>query len=155
MIPGRRNRLALHPLKPGMYRGACAEYCGDSHALMNFYVVVHGKEEFAQWLAREAQPARPPATPLAARGQEAFLANGCGACHTVRGTPATGVVGPDLTHIGGRLSLAAGILPNEPEDFVRWIAHVREIKPGARMPPFGMLPQDDLRAIAEYLNGLQ
>ena len=155
MIPGRRNRLALHPTKAGLYRGACAEYCGASHALMNFYVVVEEKQEFAQWLQRQAQPALPPVDPLAVRGGELFLSNGCGACHTIRGTPAAGVVGPDLTHVGSRASLAAGILPNEPDAFLRWIAHVKEIKPEARMPEFAMLPQDDLRAIAAYLNGLQ
>jgi cytochrome c oxidase subunit 2 len=155
MIPGRRNRLALHPTKPGVYRGACAEYCGASHALMNFYVVVQEKPEFAQWLERQAQPAQPPMDAFALRGREAFLSNGCGACHTIRGTPATGVVGPDLTHVGSRVSLAAGILRNEPDAFLRWIRQVKEIKPGARMPEFAMLPQDDLRAIAAYLNGLQ
>ncbi len=122
MIPGRLTRLALEPTRTGVFRGVCAEYCGTSHALMSFYVVVMEKEEFDRWLAHQAAPAEPPAEPLAARGQELFLANGCGACHTVRGTPADGVIGPDLTHVGSRLSLAAGILPNEPDAFQRWIA---------------------------------
>ena len=82
----------------------------------------------------------PAAGPAGPRGQVAFDANGCGACHTVRGTAADGVVGPDLTHVGSRLSLAAGTLPNERDDFLRWITHSRDVKPDVHMPVFGMLP---------------
>jgi cytochrome c oxidase subunit 2 len=155
MIPGRVNRLALEPTRTGVFRGACAEYCGTSHALMNFSVVVLEKEDFARWLAHQAAPAQEPTPPLAAHGQMLFLANGCSACHTIRGTPADGVVGPDLTHVGGRLSLGAGILPNNPEAFLRWIARIDEVKPGVHMPAFGMLPPEDLQALAVYLEGLQ
>jgi cytochrome c oxidase subunit 2 len=155
MIPGRRNRLTLQPTRTGVFRGACAEYCGASHALMSFAVVVEEKAAFASWLALQAQPARPPADPLAATGRDVFLASGCGACHTIRGTGAAGVVGPDLTHVGGRRSLAAGTLGNEPHAFHRWIALTAAIKPGARMPAFGMVPAHELRALAAYLDGLQ
>ena len=155
MIPGRVTRLALEPTKTGTFRGACAEYCGGPHALMNFYVVVVEREDFARWLAHQRTPARPPAGALAARGRELFLANGCGACHTVRGTPADGVVGPDLTHVGSRVSLGAGILPNEPDDFRRWVARTDDVKPGVHMPAFGMLPPEDVRALAAYLDGLE
>lgn len=155
MIPGRVTYLAIQPTKTGVFRGACAEYCGASHALMNFYVEVMEKEAFAHWLAHQATPAQQPAEPLAARGQELFLANGCSACHTVRGTPAAGVIGPDLTHVGSRLSIAAGTLSNEPDDFRRWIAHTENVKPGVQMPTFGMLPEEDLRALAVYLEGLK
>jgi cytochrome c oxidase subunit 2 len=92
---------------------------------------------------------------LAGRGRELFLANGCGACHTVRGTPADGVVGPDLTHVGSRLSLGAGILRNEPDAFRRWIASPEHVKPGVLMPAFGMLPPGELRALAAYLEELK
>jgi cytochrome c oxidase subunit 2 len=155
MIPGRRNRLALQPTRTGIFRGACAEYCGTSHALMSFYVVVLPQADFARWLARQGEPARSPSAPLARRGQELFLANGCGACHTVRGTPADGVVGPDLTHVGSRLSLGAGLLPNAPVHFRRWIARTEDVKPDVHMPAFGMLPPEDLRALAAYLDALE
>jgi cytochrome c oxidase subunit II len=155
MIPGRVNRLTLEPTRTGVFRGVCAEYCGTSHALMNFSVVVLEKEEFARWLAHQAEPAQEPTPTLAAHGQMLFLANGCSACHTIRGTPADGVVGPDLTHVGGRLSLGAGILPNDPEAFLRWIAHTEDVKPGVHMPAFGVLPAEDLQALAAYLEGLQ
>jgi cytochrome c oxidase subunit 2 len=155
MIPGRRNRLVLEPTRTGVFRGVCAEYCGTSHALMRFDVVVLEQEDFAVWLKHQHAPAQPPTQPLAAHGQELFLTNGCGACHTVRGTPADGVVGPDLTHVGSRLSLGAGILPNDPEAFLRWIAHTEDVKPGVHMPAFGMLPPEDVRALAAYLDGLE
>jgi cytochrome c oxidase subunit II len=155
MIPGRVTRLALLPTRTGVFRGVCAEYCGASHALMNFNVVVMEKAEFDRWLEEQARPATPPAEPTTARGQALFLANGCGACHAVRGTEAAGVIGPDLTHVGSRRSLAADTLANEPDAFRRWIAHTDIIKPGALMPKFGMLPEDDLRALAAYLEGLK
>jgi cytochrome c oxidase subunit 2 len=122
---------------------------------MSFSVVVLEQADFAAWLTHQQTPAQPPIQPLAAHGQEVFLANGCGACHTVRGTPADGVIGPDLTHVGSRLSLGAGILPNDPGAFLRWLAHVDNVKPGALMPAFGMLPLEDLQALAAYLDGLE
>lgn len=155
MIPGRVNRTALEPTRTGVFRGVCAEYCGTSHALMAFPVVVLEEPAFEAWLERQAAPAPAPEDDLAVRGREAFLANGCGACHAIRGTPADGTVGPDLTHVGGRLSLGAGILPNEPEAFVRWISDTEELKPGVHMPSFGMLPEEQLRALAAYLSGLE
>jgi cytochrome c oxidase subunit 2 len=155
MIPGRVTRLALTPTRTGVFRGACAEYCGTSHALMSFYVVVEEKEAFDRWLAHQQAPALTPTATVAARGQELFLANGCGACHTIRGTPANGVVGPDLTHVGGRLSVGAGILPNDIQAIVRWIARTEHTKPGVLMPHFGMLPEEELQAMAVYLKGLE
>jgi cytochrome c oxidase subunit 2 len=155
MIPGRLNRLTLQPTRTGIFRGVCAEYCGTSHALMSFYVVILEKADFAAWLEHQQTPAQSPVQPLATRGQELFLANGCGACHTVRGTPADGVIGPDLTHVGSRLSLGAGIQANEPDAFLRWLAHTDKVKPGVHMPAFGMLPQTDLQALADYLDGLE
>jgi cytochrome c oxidase subunit 2 len=155
MIPGRRTRLALEATRTGLFQGVCAEYCGTSHALMKFSVVVLEKHDFIRWLAHQAEPARTPAQPLARRGQELFLRDGCSACHAVRGTPAAGVVGPDLTHVGGREGLGAATLPNERDDFVRWLASTESLKPGVHMPAFGMLPAEDLQALAAYLDGLE
>jgi cytochrome c oxidase subunit 2 len=155
MIPGRVTRLALTPTRTGVFRGVCAEYCGTSHALMRFYVVVEEKEEFDRWLAHQGQPALAATEPLAKRGQDLFLANGCSACHMVRGTAADGVIGPDLTHVGSRLSIAADTLPAELDDFRRWITVTEELKPGAHMPQFAMLPPEELQALAVYLEGLK
>ena len=155
MIPGRITRLVLRPDRVGEYRGACAEYCGGSHALMAFPVVVMEPAEFDAWLRAQAAPARAPGEEPARRGQALFLANGCGGCHSVRGTEADGVIGPDLTHVGSRLSLGAGVLPNEPAEFARWLAHTERIKPEVRMPAYSMLAREELDAIAAYLEGLQ
>ena len=155
MIPGRRTRLVLHPTRTGRFRGVCAEYCGTSHALMAFPVVVMEKEEFARWLEAQRGPAAQPPDPEAMRGRELFFASGCAACHTIGGTSAQGVVGPNLTHVGSRLSLGAGILPNERGAFLRWIERTDHLKPGVHMPAFGMLPPGELRALAAYLESLQ
>ena len=155
MIPGRVNRLVLEPTRTGIFRGVCAEFCGESHALMAFSVEVMEPAAFEQWRARQAEGAAAPATPEAADGQALFDQVGCGACHAVRGTAAAGTIGPDLTHLADRATLAAGILPNDRDALVRWIGHAETIKPGSRMPSFGMLPQDHVEAIAAYLEGLE
>jgi cytochrome c oxidase subunit 2 len=155
MIPGRVTRLSLTPTRTGVFRGACAEYCGTSHAWMSFYVVVEEKTAFDRWLTNQKAPARPLSEPVSMRGQELFVANGCGACHTIRGTQARGVLGPDLTHVGGRLSLGAGMLPNNAETLLRWIARTEQVKPGVLMPAFGMLPNEDLKALAAYMEALK
>jgi cytochrome c oxidase subunit II len=155
MIPGRTTRLVALPTRTGSFRGACAEYCGTSHALMAFSVEVMEPAAFEQWLAREAAGAKDPATPEAAHGQTLFEQVGCGACHAVRGTTAEGTIGPDLTHLAGRATLGAGILPNDRAALVRWITQTETIKPGSRMPSFGALPADHVEAIATYLEGLE
>jgi len=155
MIPGRVNELVLEPTRTGVFRGVCAEYCGTSHALMEFEAVVMPQDEFDAWLAAQAQPARPPRSDPARLGLAAFQRNGCGACHTIRGTPADGTLGPDLTHVASRLTLAAGVLGVEAADFRRWIAHTHAVKPDAHMPAFGMLPESELNNMAQYLSELQ
>jgi cytochrome c oxidase subunit 2 len=155
MIPGRVNRLSLEPTRVGTYRGACAEFCGLSHARMNFDVVVMEPAAFDQWLEGQAAPAAPLTSAAAERGQEAFLAQGCAVCHTIRGTGARGVVGPDLTHVGSRLHIAAGLLPATPAEFERWIGHTQTLKPGALMPAFPSLPPDVLQSLGAYLAGLE
>ncbi|MSU89286.1 c-type cytochrome [Rhodobacteraceae bacterium 2CG4] len=155
MIPGRETRMSLEPLEPGEYRGQCAEFCGDSHALMAFGAVVMEPEAFREWLEHEATDAAPPATEAARAGRAVFLAEGCGSCHTVRGTPADGTIGPDLTHLAGRTTLAAGVLPMTADALKRWIADPRAIKPGARMPGFDHLGDARLDLLAAYLEGLE
>ncbi len=158
MIPGRVTYLTVRPTATGIFRGACAEYCGTSHALMAFYVEVMEKAAFDAWLDHQARPAvvqAQDAAPDAARGGELFTSNGCGACHTVRGTAARGDIGPDLTHVGGRLSLGAGILEMRPDKLRDWLARTAHIKPGVHMPEFSMLPDADLQALAAYLHGLK
>jgi cytochrome c oxidase subunit 2 len=155
MIPGRITRLALEPTRAGVFRGACAEYCGASHALMAFDVVVTDADAFQRWLDAEAAPATPSADAAAARGQATFFANGCSACHTVRGTAAAGRIGPDLTHVASRISIGAATLPNQAQSLVRWIRDTDRVKPGVHMPAFRALPSDELTALASYLGSLR
>lgn len=155
MIPGRVTRLTLKPTRTGRFRGQCAEYCGTSHALMAFEVLVVERDQFDAWLAQQRQPAAEPAAQRLVDGRDAFFLNGCSSCHTIRGTPARGIMGPDLTHVGSRLSLGAGILPNETPAFARWIAHTDTVKPAVLMPHWSMLPEEELVALSAYLESLQ
>ncbi len=154
MFPGRETRLGLEPFRTGTFRGQCAELCGTGHALMAFPAVVMEPEEFQAWLANEALPASEPQDAAARRGEGLFLSEGCGACHTVRGTPADGTFGPDLTHVGGRLTIGAGTLPNTAEAFATWIAETHAVKPGADMPEYDLLGAEALADLAHFLDGL-
>lgn len=155
MIPGRETFMSLRPEVAGVYRGQCAEFCGASHALMAFETVAMESDAFAEWLDAEAGDAQAPATTEAERGEEVFRREGCGACHTVRGTDAAGRVGPDLTHVGSRVSLAAGTLGVERDEFARWLGHTESIKPEVRMPTYDFLPEEDIYDLAAYLEGLK
>lgn len=155
MIPGRTNILRLTADRAGTYGGQCAEYCGGPHALMGFMVVAHEPERFRQVLAARRAPALPPASPEAIAGAEVFAASGCGACHRVAGTEANGLAGPDLTHVGSRVTLGAGILPNNRGTLGGWISNSHDIKPGNRMPPYRMLSGEELLALTAYLEGLK
>ena len=155
MIPGRTTRLVLHPTRTGVFRGACAEYCGTSHALMNFYVRVVPRSEFDNWLDKQRENAAAPTDAAARRGQHIFVRSGCGACHSVRGTDARGAIGPDLTHVGSRLSVGAGILPNSTESLQRWLSLTGHIKPDAEMPAFDVLPENELLDLVAYLEQLK
>jgi cytochrome c oxidase subunit 2 len=122
---------------------------------MAFTAVVMEPDAFEAWLARQAAPAQAVGTTEGRLGLDAFLANGCGACHTVRGTTADGVIGPDLTHVGGREMLAGGVVANDLQGLRDWITAPTQYKPSAHMPAFAMLPEEDIRAIAVWLDGLR
>lgn len=147
MIPGRTTHLALEPTRTGVFGGWCAEYCGLSHARMRFVARVVEPEAFTSWVEQQLQPS-PPSRDA---GTHLFVSTGCGACHTVRGTPADGLIGPDLTHVGSREAVGAGILPNESQGFAEFLTHVSHLKPESQMPTFDMLPASDIRLLAEYL----
>lgn len=155
MIPGRVTRMSLLPTVPGEFRGQCAEFCGESHAWMAFTARTMTPEDFAVWLETEAAPAQEPETELQALGRDLFLSQGCGGCHAIRGTPARGRVGPDLTHLGSRGNLAAGALEVTQEDLIAWITNPEAIKPAAKMPAFDHLPRPQIAAMAAYLESLE
>lgn len=155
MVPGHDNLLRTTPAAVGVYRGQCAEFCGVQHALMAIMVVIEPAAEFARWLAAQAEPADEPEDGLQARGRALFLASGCGACHAVRGTEARGRLGPDLTHVGSRLTIGAGVLPQNVGTLGGWVANSQAIKPGNLMPAFDQFAGEDLRALAAWLAGLE
>lgn len=153
LIPGRENELRLSPQRTGTYRGPCAEFCGWQHAHMGLIVVVEPRDRFDAWRAAQLAPAAPPANDEQRRGQEVFLSSPCVMCHTVRGTPAGGRVGPDLTHLASREYLAAGTLPLTRGSLAAWIVDPQSVKPGAHMPVVPLEP-GDLDPLAAWLMGL-
>jgi cytochrome c oxidase subunit II len=155
MIPGRVNRMVVKADHPGELRGQCAEFCGGPHARMALHVIAMQPDEFASWRAQQRRPATPAATSTAERGAQAFHARGCGVCHDVRGTGESGTRGPDLTHVASRVSLGAATLPVGAGAFAAWIAASHHLKPGNLMPPYDMLPANEIGAIAAYLETLQ
>lgn len=154
MIPGRVNVLRLRADTAGVFRGQCAEYCGAQHAKMAFHVVADDTTEFEAWVAAQRLAALAPRTPTLQHGMRLFLTH-CGICHTIRGTAAAGELGPDLTHIGNRRSIAAGTLPNNTGTLAGWIAASQHIKPENRMPSFDRFSGTDLTALAAYLESLK
>lgn len=153
-IPGNVNSLWFQADSAGVYRGQCAEFCGHQHAKMAFLVIAEPPDSFAKWLARQRDTAMTPTDSLARRGQEVFLGSSCVMCHAIAGTPAGSRVGPDLTHLASRRTIAAGSLPNTPGNLAGWIVDPQAIKPGVRMPPNQLAPAD-LQALLGYLETLK
>lgn len=154
LIPGDTNDVWMRADEVGQFLGMCAEYCGVQHARMRFMVVSQPADEYAAWLADERAPSRAAATPSEIAGAQDFLQVGCAGCHTVRGTAAAGVAGPDLTHLASRLTIAAGTLPNTRGNLGGWIANPQHIKPGNHMPELPITgPQ--LQSLLDYLGALR
>jgi cytochrome c oxidase subunit 2 len=150
MLPGRTNLLRIQADEAGQFGGVCAEYCGGPHALMGFVAIAHQPADYASWQqGRMARLAQVNATGGA--GRQLFIESGCGACHRVAGTEANGLAGPDLTHVGSRATLGAGILPNHRGTLIGWIGDSQGIKPGNRMPSYDTLSAAELTAIAGWL----
>lgn len=151
MIPGRTNTLSLLPTRVGVFRAPCAEFCGASHALMAFSVVVMEREAYAAWRRLQAAGHEPGGS----EGARLFAHHGCAGCHGLRGLAPTASLGPDLTFFGQRQTVGAGALANTRENVARFIRDPAKIKPGATMPAFDMVPEADIAAIADYLVGLR
>jgi len=154
LIPGRTAKLQFRADRPGVYRGQCAEFCGYQHAYMGFQVFADAPADYAKWEARQRLEAGTPTDATLQRGQQVFLGSTCIMCHTVNGTTAQANFGPDLTHVGGRTTLAAGMLRNTPQDLRRWIADPQKIKPGTNMPS-STLSDTDLDALVAWLESLK
>lgn len=154
-IPGQRNHLRIRATEAGTFRGECAEYCGIQHAHMNLVVIADEPVDFDRWLARRrAGAGLTPSSEEAARGEVVFTREACAGCHAVKGTQATGRIGPDLSDFGSRKSIGSMTVPNTRSNLARWITDPESLKPGNLMPPTS-LSADDLAAITAYLDGLQ
>jgi len=154
LVPGNKNYLWLNIRRPGDYIGACSEFCGQQHAWMRIHVVAQEPADFARWLDSNARNANPPADALARAGETLFQTRTCAGCHRIRGTPADGAAGPDLTHVGNRSTILTGLLSTNEENLASWIDHPQEIKQGSYMPSF-MFSKDSIKAIAHYLEQLK
>jgi cytochrome c oxidase subunit 2 len=139
---------------PGVFRGQCAEFCGHQHAHMAFLVVAEPVDDFLRWLQRQREGAPQPRTAAERRGHDVFMKGPCVMCHTIRGTSAGSRFGPDLTHVAGRQTIAAGTLPTTRGHLAGWIADSQSIKPGNRMPPT-VLSGEDLQALLTYIESLK
>jgi cytochrome c oxidase subunit 2 len=152
-IPGQTNVIELYANTPGRYRGECTEFCGLQHAHMGVFVFADQPAAFRRWLARQATPARPPASALARQGQQAFTGGSCASCHTIRGTSASGDTGPDLTHLASRTTIGALTVPRTAAQLRQWIVGSQHLKPGNEMPD-QQLPEAQVQALVAYLEGL-
>lgn len=155
LIPGYSTTTWFRADRAGTYRGICAEFCGYQHATMGLLVIAEPPAQFARWYEAQLADAMPPTDTVASTGKNVFLgAHGCVLCHTVRGTDAGGRVGPDLTHLASRRTLAAAAIPNTRGWLGGWVMDPQSIKPGAHMPPNDMRP-DELQALLTYLQTLR
>ena len=154
VIPGRQNRVGLYADDPGTYRGQCAEFCGLQHAHMSFYVVAEPAARFQAWLSNMASDAVPAKGPARTTGQQLFMSDQCASCHTIRGTAAQGRIGPDLTHLANRTTIAALTLPNDSSYLDQWIRDPQHFKPGNKMPGLN-LTNADISSIVAYLRSLR
>jgi cytochrome c oxidase subunit 2 len=146
-IPGQINETWIEGARPGTWMGQCTEYCGVQHSKMLLRVVADAPVAFAAWRAHQLQK------PALATGQALFVKN-CGGCHAVRGTEAEGTLGPDLSHLMQRATLASAALPNDPATLAHWIADPQSLKPGNRMPAVPLAAAQRGQLVA-YLETLQ
>ncbi len=154
VMPGRSTRITFTPDSVGVFYGQCAEFCGVSHANMRMRVVVEDSTGFAAWVAQEQTPPAAEGTLSddQAAGLAVFRTKGCMACHAIEGI-AAGVLGPNLSHLASRSTIASGILPNTPEGLARWIRDPLGEKPGSLMPQMPMT-EEEIAALVSYLQSL-
>jgi cytochrome c oxidase subunit 2 len=150
LLPPRVNHMWFNATEPGFYSGQCAELCGVQHAQMRFYVVAQPQAEFDAWVRAQQQPAAAP-NPSVQRGADLIIGGGCIACHTIEGTAARGTIGPNLTHVASRTTLAGGILDLNPPNLVRWLRDPQEVKPGNHMILPRPLTQAEVDDLVAYL----
>jgi cytochrome c oxidase subunit 2 len=154
LIPGRLNEITIRADHAGTYRGQCAEFCGLQHAHMAFLVIAEEPADFERWADAQRAPAMQATDEEIATGRDVFMAKPCAGCHTIRGTAAAAKPGPDLTHVGGRRTIGAGLFETTRGSLAAWIADPQTLKPGNNMPLVPLSP-DELRAVSAYLTSLK
>ena len=154
LLPNQVNELVIVADKAGEYWGECAEFCGTQHAKMQLMIIVQSEREFNAWLEHQQTVPEPPQDEFAFEGRQIFLGSACVYCHQIQGTNASGDLGPDLTHLGSRRTLGAGILENTTGNLAGWIVDAQAIKPGNHMPPMD-LSGEELQAILAYMETLE
>lgn len=153
VIPGQVNTMWLTAKQTGVFNGQCAEFCGLEHALMRFKVVVMDKPSYDQWVANQTKPAAAPQTDLAIQGQKLVVNGACAACHTIAGTTANGMVGPNLSHLYSRTTFAGGAYPLNDANLTAWLKDTQSLKPGNLMTIH--VPDAQLQAVLAYLKTLK
>jgi cytochrome c oxidase subunit 2 len=154
MVPGQHNYVYLQADEPGVYEGACSEFCGDQHAWMRFIVVAESPEDYQTWLERQMPVAREPVGATALAGRSLFFSQTCINCHAIEGTSAIADAAPDLTHLAARRQLAAGVITNTPQNLALWLRNPQDVKPGCKMPNFNF-DDDQVTELTAYLEGLK
>jgi cytochrome c oxidase subunit 2 len=154
LLPGYNTDVLMQVDKVGRWRGQCAEYCGMQHAHMAFYMIAESQKDFDNWMTAQAQSSVIPTNAQTVHGQQVFLTHACVLCHTISGTTAGSRVGPDLTHLASRSTIAAGMLPNTVGNLGGWILNAQSLKPGSRMPP-NQISGPDLQDLLAYLETLK
>jgi cytochrome c oxidase subunit 2 len=154
LIPGHDRVVVMQAERPGVFRGQCAEFCGQQHAKMGLWVTALAPADYAKWAEAQRAPAPSPSTPQQRTGQEIFMRSPCPFCHNIQGTDASGKTGPDLTHFAGRRSIAAATLPNRRPYLAAWILDPQHVKPGNQMPAMA-ISRGELEPLLDYLESLK
>lgn len=155
LIPGQPNFIRVVASQTGMFKGQCAEYCGDQHANMRLLAFVQKPDAYNAWLADQRRPGAQPSTPESQAGEKIFVSTQCAKCHTVRGTTANGSFAPDLTHIGSRKMIASDIYPNNIAYLEAWITHAQSLKRDCRMPDLPDYTGEQISDLVAYLRQLK
>ena len=154
LVSGKENYLWLNIKKPGVYSGACSEFCGAQHAGMRLIVIADAADDYEKWLTSHATAASVVTDTIAQIGQKLFAEKTCANCHNISGTTAKGRDGPDLTHLASRATLLTGLIVNNKDNLGKWISKPQQIKPGAKMPAF-LLDKKSTEEIVAYLSSLK
>ena len=176
VFPNTKNKK-VNPLwfkadTTGYFSGQCAEFCGVQHGRMGLRVIVQSQAEFDAWVAQQrigsplvnggkldsATTAAQKTDTLITKGTMAFLTGGCISCHAMVGTPlasATTLRGPNLSHVGSRTTIGAGMYPNTPTELANWLRQPQVQKEGSHMILPRPLTEDEITTLVAYLRAHQ